>query len=820
MSKVNLFGIEDISVKKEKTKSIIKKANNPKTVKTSSEKNIKSKKLSVQEKLSIINTNVENTLGIYKETTQVIKSREELFEYVDRAVENGIIAIDTETNNSLDPLTCKLMGLCLYTPKSMNAYIPVNHTDLQGNKLEWQVTEQDIHDALIRVNNITTLTHNGKFDYQVIYCTCGVKIPIDWDSMVGARILDENEFSAGLKQQYIDKIDPSIEKYSIDKLFEAIEYKYVDPEIFALYAATDSYMTYRLYEYQKNEFEKKGNERLYSLFKNIEMPIVTVVAEMELTGVCIDTEYAQRLSDKYHKKYEDLQNRISAELSKYDDVVSQWRLTEEANVQPVKSTGNGYGKSKNEQLEYPIKLSSPTQLAIFLYDVLKIKPISNKSPRGTGEEILKKINLPICDLILEERGLLKLINTYIDKLPECVSKKDGRLHAHFNQYGAATGRFSSSDPNLQNIPSHNNEIRMMFTATPGYVMIGGDFSQQEPRLLAHYSDDEHMIQAYKENKDLYASIASKVYHNNYEDNREFRPDGTINPEGKKRRTSVKSLLLGIMYGMSTPSIAAQLGCDIKEAESIKSGFFKEFPKVNNWINETQYNAKKNGYVEDVWGRRRRLPDISMPKYEAHYEGASNKPSFNPLLNSSGVNVDLNNGLAEEFVVRLNRCRSKREADSVKEEAKSANVRIKDNSGFVSQAERQCVNARIQGGAASMSKRAMINVHNNEELKQLGFRLLIVVHDEIIGECPIENKDRCKELLSQLMIESAKPEVMVPMKCDVDDFNSWYFDVYSAELMKEYNSLLEKETKESALEILKNNHMELKSDQIIYILENV
>ena len=121
-----------------------------------------------------------------------------------------------------------------------------------------------------------------------------------------------------------------------------------------------------------------------------------------------------------------------------------------------------------------MNLASPTQLAILLYDVLKIKAVSQKSPRGTGEDILKKINLPICDLILEERGLLKLINTYIDKLPECISERDGRLHAHFNQYGAATGRFSSSDPNLQNIPSANNEIRLMFTATKNEDIITFD----------------------------------------------------------------------------------------------------------------------------------------------------------------------------------------------------------------------------------------------------------------------------------------------------------------------------------------------------------
>lgn len=810
MIRANLFGI-DIENNNDK---IINKINNPKKTKTIT--NIKSKKLSTEDRLNIINENVDKTLGIYKDQTQVIKSKLELFEYVDKAWENGIIAIDTETNNSLDPLTCKLMGLCLYTPDCMNAYVPVNHTDLNGNRLDWQVTEQDIKEALERIQQIKFLTHNGKFDYQVIYCTCDIKFPIYWDSMIGSKVLNENEHSAGLKQQYIDKIDASIEKYSIDELFNAIEYKYVDPEVFALYAATDSYMTYKLYEYQKEEFEKKDNENLYNLFKNIEMPIVTVAAEMELTGVCIDLEYSKRLSEKYHKKYDELQERIIVELQKYNKQIEDWRLTDDANFHPTKSTGKGLGKSKSEQLENPINLASPTQLAILLYDVLKIKSVSRKSPRGTGEDVLKKINLPICDLILEERGLLKLINTYIDKLPECISERDGRLHTHFNQYGAATGRFSSSEPNLQNIPSHNNEIRMMFTASPGYVMVGSDYGQQEPRLLAHYSNDEHMIDAYKNNKDLYAVIASKIYHNNYEDNLEFNPEtGKIQPDGKKRRTSTKSVLLGIMYGLGAKALSEQIGVTVEEAESIRKSFFKEFPKVEKWTIETRKFAHINGYVEDVWGRRRRLPDISRSKFEIVNDNT--EFSFNPLLYSFGINKDIKNDLVNDYLIRLNKSRSKKETDSIKEQAKRDNIRINDNTGFISQAERQCVNARIQGGAASMSKRAMINVYNNKELNDLGFRLLIAVHDELIGECPIENKEKCKELLTKVMIESALPEVTVPMKCDTDDFPSWYYDVYSSEIKKEYNQLQENLSTNEAYRVLLDNHSELSSNEIDSIL---
>lgn len=814
MKTVGLWG-EDIVLDSPKEK-IINKSKKPKKVSTSKETLIKSKKLSISDKLAIINENVKNTLGVYKDTTIVIKSKQELSDYIDKSIDNGIIAIDTETNNSLDPLTCKLMGLCLYTPGLNSAYIPVNHTDLQGNKFEWQVTEDDIQEQLLRLSSVKILMHNGKFDYQVLYCTCGVKLDIYWDSMVAAKVLDENEKSAGLKQQYIDKIDSSIEKYSIDKLFESIEYKYVDPEIFALYAATDSYMTYKLYEYQFKELSKSENNRLLDLLFTVEIPIVTVSADMELTGICIDKEYSNRLSKKYHDKYDNLQILISEELHKYDEQISKWRTTPEANVHEIKNGKEQ--KSLSEKLKTPVEVTSPTQLAILLYDVLKVKPVSTKSPRGTGEDILKKIDLPICDLILQQRGLLKLINTYIDKLPECVSEYDGRLHTHFNQYGAQTGRFSSSEPNLQNIPSHENSIRMMFVASEGNTLIGSDFSQQEPRILSHFANDTNMINAYKEGKDLYAMIASKVYHNNYEDNKEFRPDGTMNPDGKKRRSSCKSLLLGIMYGMGTASIATAIKSTIEEADKIKRGFFEEFPNVEKWINTTIADAHINGYVEDVWGRRRRLPDIFLDKYEISSTNISY--TFNPLLNSSGIfDKDFENK-KYNYLNKLNNCKYRRDVDTVKQQMANDGLKVKDNTGFISQAERQCVNARIQGSAATMSKRAMILVHKNEELKKLGFKLLIAVHDELIGECPIENKDRCKELLSQLMIDSAKPEVQVPMKCDADDFHAWYEDVYSSEVKKEYNQLKNDMTEEEAFISLCKSHCECSSDQLKRYIDEI
>ena len=550
----SLWGEEfNIPESSSQVKRAVKKVSEPKEPKVvrSVEQTIRSTTVSIEEKLRVITENVLRILGVYKENTVVIKTKEDLINYIDKALDNGIIAIDTETNNSLDPLTCKLMGPCIYTPGMKNAYIPLNHINPQTKeRLEWQLTEEDIAEQFKRLTDITILMHNGKFDYQVIKCTTGVPLHIDWDTMIGAKILDENEL-AGLKYQYISKIDSSIEKYDIEHLFEKIEYALVDPEIFALYAATDAFMTYKLYEWQKLQFERPEHSKMYSLFKDIEMPIVIVAAEMELTGITINQEYAARLANKYHNIVNGVDAKIFAELSKYDKLIADWRLTPEANKQelgkkPLKDGTYKLQKSKNELLENPVNVASPAQLAILLYDILKVGVIDKKSPRGTGEEVLEKLKdkVPLCKLMLEKRGLEKLISTYIDKLPKCVSEVDGRLHAHFNQVGAGTGRFSSSDPNLQNIPSHEKSIRMMFTAAPGYVLVGSDFSQQEPRLLSHYSQDENMINAYKNGKDLYATIASSVYNNNYEDNLEHNPDGSFSPDGKKRRSSVKAILLG------------------------------------------------------------------------------------------------------------------------------------------------------------------------------------------------------------------------------------------------------------------------------------
>ena len=801
-------------------KKIIEKIKKPKEPKVVTTRTIKSKTISIDDKLSMIREEVYKTLGRYEDSTQLITTREGLHSYIDTAISNGVIAIDTETNNSLQPVGCKLMGACIYTPGLSNVYIPVNHiNDNTGELLDNQLTEKDIYEEFSRLNdNVKCITHNGKFDYEVLKYTTGWKMPIYWDTMIGARILDENE-RASLKLQYISKIDPTVEKYSIDHLFEGVEYAVVDPKLFALYAATDAYMTYKLYLYQVKEFEKPDNARIYNLFKNIEMPDVEVFAEMELAGVELSLPYAERLKIKYGKMLDDLQKKIDIEFEKYNKQIEEWRLTPEANYHPPKASGEGVDKSLSEKLQTPINTSSSLQMAIFFYDVLKMPVVDKKKPRGTGEDILTQFKLPICDLILEYRGLSKLISTYIDALPNAVNPVDGRVHCQYNQIGAGTGRVSSDNPNMQNIPSNNRELRMLFKAAEGNVMVGADFSQQEPRLLAMMSHDEKMIEAYRQKKDLYATVACSVFNNTYWDNMESHEDGTPNPEGKKRRSFCKSILLGLMYGRGAPAIAEQTGSTVEEAQRIINNFYDSFPKVKKWIQKTEDDAKVTGYVEDFWGRRRRLPDLLLPKYTIRTkEKQSVGINFNPILGSKGIVKKEEDPRVVKYTNLVNKCKGRAEVNQVKVDADKEGISIIDNSAFIAQAERQCVNARIQGGAASMTKIAMRKIYDDKELRDLGFKLLITVHDELIGECPAENADKAGDRLSYIMSNCIKEYTDMPFKCDSEQEHCWYFNTYEHDIEEEIYELLQKMSWEDVCNKMKEEHTECTPEELQELLD--
>lgn len=428
---------------------------------------------SVLGQINQIKAMVEKHLGKFKDDYEIITTEEELSAYFSECVHNKVISIDTETTG-LDPILDKIVGLCLYTPNKKPAYVPINHVSyVTGVRVDNQLTEEQVggHIESLLEHNPDIIMFNAKFDIRVIRNQLGVKdIYCTWDAYLAGRLLNENEESKGLKalhKKYV--LNGQEDEFSFDALFKGLSADKIPINTFYLYAAHDAIITYELYEYQKQYLyydETQPNEARNGMngvswvFFNIEMPCIKVVCDMEDNGVKFDFEYQQKLSEKYNRLLEEKTKEFYKVCSVYDKEIEEYKK-----------------KNVNHKLDTPINIGSPTQVAILLYDIMKIEPPDPKSPRGTGEAILQKIDNPIAKAILDYREMSKLVSTYIDKLPNCVNPKDGRIHCSFNQYGADTGRFSSSDPNLQNIPSHNKDIRKMFVATNEEKLVSTDTQQ-------------------------------------------------------------------------------------------------------------------------------------------------------------------------------------------------------------------------------------------------------------------------------------------------------------------------------------------------------
>ena len=462
------------------------------------------------DKINTIRAVFEKNLGDLKDEYIIITEENVLAEYLDDCIKNDIISIDTETTG-LNPLVNELVGICIYTPGRKAAYIPVNHKSfITQLKAENQLPIEIITKQFQRIydNNTKIIMFNACFDIRFLRNHIGIKFECYWDCYLASRLLNENEGhgNGGLKKlhnKYV--LDGKGDAFKFDELFHGITFDYIPVTTGYLYAAHDAIITYELYEFQKPfltaddpECIKRELKDVAWVFHNIEMPCVSVVADMEDTGIEFDMRYAKELHEKYTLELQEKSSAVYKILDNYEAVIDRYRQI-----------------TPDCKLSDPINLDSPTQIAILLYDIMKIPVVDEKSPRGTGEKELLKINTAFTQALLEYRAVGKLMNTYIDKLPECVNPKDGRIHCKFNQYGADTGRFSSNDPNLQNIPSHNKDIRKMFKATDGYVLMSSDYSQQEPRLMAQLCGDKKMLQAYTEGKDLYAEIAALSF--NYHD---------------------------------------------------------------------------------------------------------------------------------------------------------------------------------------------------------------------------------------------------------------------------------------------------------------
>ena len=738
---------------KSNDKNIIKKSKEV-TTRTSIKSGGNNLAAQIQSIVAIANQKLE----IHKDDYILIREPDQLYEYMKEMKQVGEGALDTETTG-LNPLLVDIVGGCIYTPGQKAAYIPINHKSyITGTRTKEQMDEETVSKIMKDFHkDIRWIFHNAKYDIRVCRKTLGIDFKPYWDTMLAAYCIDEEE-SHRLKDLHLKYCNSKdTESLTFDTLFNGVTFDNIPISTAYLYAAGDAIKTYELYDYQKTILNRKVLSGPYNVFKNIEMPLISVVADMEDRGVCLDFDVCKNLHEKYHKIREERQKQADEAIAMYQNEIDNYKM-----------------KNPNNKLSDPISLSSPTQLAILFYDILGLTSPDKNKPRGTGEDILKHFaqgkEKNLCEAILGMRNVEKLLGTYIDKMPE-IALSDGRVHASYNQYGAKTGRFSSSNPNLQNIPSHNKEIRHMFKAQDGYVLIGGDYSQQEPRLTAHCSNDEKMKESYHQGKDIYATIASLAFDKPYEECKEFREDGTVNPEGKERRSQAKAIVLGVTYGKGIPAIGEDLGISTQKAQAVYDKVMESFPMLEKFMQDTQEKAREHGYVETTWGRRRHLKDMQLERYEFSYSGKVT--NFDPLAFGSEVSTEVPKKVKDNYTKQLDKAFGWKKKNDIIQSALSQGIKIKDNGGFIAQAERQCVNSVIQGGAADMAKLAMIHINNDEIMKELDFHLLICVHDEVIGECPIENAKKASERLAQLMIDAPKRKIDIPMKVDCEITRNWY-----------------------------------------------
>lgn len=411
------------------------------------------KNMPLSEQLKIVTEGIYKILGRYKGFIKVIRNYDDYMQYINRAIKVDYLSLDTETNNSVDPLTCKIMGLCLYVPNAKPAYVPLNHCvpgteELLDNQITLTQAQEGMQ--LIKDANTKIVYHNSAFDIRVVANTLNVRHTAWWDTMIAAQLLNENE-KAKLKLLYPKYVDPTIDDYNIEEVFMGLPYAWINPEIFALYAAIDAYDTYKLQKYQQTLFESDDLKKMYKLFREIEMPVTSVVAQMEDDGVTLDLDLLSKLNAVYKSKQAEAYEKLQEILEPY-----------RASIEYYQSIG---------KLDTPINFDSPQQLPIVLYDILKTPMIDNS--RSTDKATLNALETPFTKTMLTYRHYTKLINAFTEPLPKWISSTDGKLHAGFHQIGSEennvrTGRFSSTRPNLQQIPSKELTFRLMFKASTDY----------------------------------------------------------------------------------------------------------------------------------------------------------------------------------------------------------------------------------------------------------------------------------------------------------------------------------------------------------------
>ena len=570
---------------------------------------------------------------------------------------NDFLVLDTETT-STTAIDAELVGLSFSVKEHEAFYVPIPSDKVEAQKIV------DIFKPLYEDEHILKIGQNLKYDLEVLR-NYGVELRGKmWDTMI-AHYLIQPELHHNM--DYMAEVYLHYQTIHIDELIgpkgkSQRSMRDLSPTEVYEYACEDADITLQLKNKLEPELKRLECE---DLFYNIEMPLMPVLAEMEMNGVCLDTESLAETSKQFTARMNEIEQRIY-ELS-------------------------------GEQFN----IASPKQVGEILFDKLKIVEKAKKTKTGqyvTSEEVLQQLKNKheIVADILEHRGLKKLIGTYIDALPKLINPRTGHIHTSFNQTITATGRLSSSDPNLQNIPirgEDGKEIRKAFIPEPGCLFFSADYSQIELRVMAHLSQDPQMIEVFREGKDLHAATAANIYK---------KP---IDEVTRDERTKSKRANFGIIYGITVFGLAERLDIPRDEAKMLIDGYFQTFPEVHDYMEKSKEVARQQGYVTTLFGRRRYLPDIN-----------------------------------------------------------SANATVR---GF---AERNAINAPIQGTAADIIKVAMIHIFNRFKAENIRSKMILQVHDELNFSVYPDEKEKVERIVLEEMQNAF--HMAVPLVADSGFGENW------------------------------------------------
>ena len=571
---------------------------------------------------------------------------------------SSIFSFDTETSD-LEPHSAYLVGLSFSTKAHTGWYVPIS------SNFEEAVKQLEFFKDIFADASKTLVAQNYKFDYKMMK-KYGVKIQNKiFDTMLAHYVInaDGKHGMDALSESYLNYKPVSIESLIGPKGKNQNSMAHLPAESIKDYAAEDADVTLQLAEIFMPELEKQGTT---SVLENIETPLIEVLANMEWEGIRVDKDFL---------------NAYSVELGKELDIIEE-KITELA------------GEKFN--------LDSPKQLGVILFEKLKITTEMKKTKTGqysTGEDILQRYlhTHEIVPLILDYRELRKLKSTYIDTLPTMINPITGRVHTNFMQAVAATGRLSSNQPNLQNIPirtSRGKEIRKAFVARDeNHVLVSADYSQVELRIIAALSGDQNMIEAFQQGEDIHKATASRVFNVPLEE------------VTKDMRSKAKAVNFGIIYGQGPFGLAQQLGISRTEAKNIIEAYYTQFAALKTYQHKAVEDCRSKGFVETVLGRRRFLPDI----------------------NSS-------NAISRSF------------------------------------AERNAVNAPIQGSAADVIKMAMAKIQAALKVANLKTKMVLQVHDELLFDTPKEEIDQVFALVKHEMEHAVK--LAVPLEVEIQAGNNW------------------------------------------------